>query len=179
MGLFHDCKQKYADKPTLPRFFYTKKEPDKCETHIKKCYGDYAEVFHEIFSPDIHLDVIPVPPSEAAPYYKLVTMGGRSLSNECAFRAFKPQQRLSSAAGISGTRLCGRGSKRRPCICLCQAGRPCPVCGTQSEPCSLCKAAEKAGVSIQQGGILCTRGAVPSFLHVAEQRKVNFFADAK
>ena len=32
-------------------------------------------LFHEIVSPDIHLDIIIVPPTEKNNYYKLITMG--------------------------------------------------------------------------------------------------------
>ena len=38
-------------------------------------FGNYKNVFHEIASPDIHLDVCIVEPTEEDPYYKLVTMG--------------------------------------------------------------------------------------------------------
>ena len=38
-------------------------------------FGDYKNVFHEIMSPDIHLDVCIVDPTDEDPYYKLVTMG--------------------------------------------------------------------------------------------------------
>ena len=38
-------------------------------------FGEYEQVFHEIVSPDIHLDIIIVPPTEKNNYYKLITMG--------------------------------------------------------------------------------------------------------
>ena len=35
----------------------------------------FENVFHELVSPDIHVDICVVPPSEARDYYTLVTMG--------------------------------------------------------------------------------------------------------
>ena len=32
-------------------------------------------MIHEIVSPDIHCDIVLVPPTDLSPYYKLVTMG--------------------------------------------------------------------------------------------------------
>ncbi len=37
--------------------------------------GKFDTVLHEIVSPDLHIDVIPVPPSAERDYYTLVTMG--------------------------------------------------------------------------------------------------------
>lgn len=54
---------------------YSEKELDEYETFIKNHFGDYSEVFHEIVSPDIHLDIIFVPPTEQSPFYKMITMG--------------------------------------------------------------------------------------------------------
>lgn len=56
-------------------YLYTEAELDQYESFIKEQFGEYDLVFHEIYSPDIHLDVILVPPTEKSNYYKLVTMG--------------------------------------------------------------------------------------------------------
>lgn len=56
-------------------YLYTEEEINEYEAYIQKSLGEYQDVFHEIVSPDIHLDVIIVPPTEEAPFYKLVTMG--------------------------------------------------------------------------------------------------------
>lgn len=56
-------------------FLYSEKELDQYEKYIRKQFGDYEEVIHEIVSPDIHLDIIIVPPTEENNYYKLITMG--------------------------------------------------------------------------------------------------------
>ncbi len=48
---------------------------DRYEAFISEQFGEYEQVFHEIVSPDIHLDIIIVPPTEKNNYYKLITMG--------------------------------------------------------------------------------------------------------
>lgn len=81
MGLFDWLKKKFAKKipeaGSAPegRFLYSVKELDEYESFIQKNFGDYQSVLHEIFSPDIHLDVILVPPTDGAPFRKLITMG--------------------------------------------------------------------------------------------------------
>lgn len=62
-------------KKKQPMYLYTEKELAQYEQFIADQFGDYDQVFHEIVSPDIHLDVIMVPPTEEQPYYKLITMG--------------------------------------------------------------------------------------------------------
>ena len=59
----------------LPSYLYTEKQLDKIESFIEKNYGVYDEVCHEIVSPDVHLDIVIVPPTDEQPYYKLITMG--------------------------------------------------------------------------------------------------------
>ena len=68
MGLFNLFKKKKM-------YLYSETELDEYEAFITKNFGSYEEVFHEIVSPDIHLDIIVVPPTEENPFYKLVTMG--------------------------------------------------------------------------------------------------------
>ena len=45
------------------------------EQHIKNTFGEFENVFHELISPDIHVDICVVPPSDERDYYTLVTMG--------------------------------------------------------------------------------------------------------
>ena len=45
------------------------------EQHIKTTFGEFENVFHELVSPDIHVDICLVPPAEERDYYTLVTMG--------------------------------------------------------------------------------------------------------
>ena len=54
---------------------YAEAEMDTIEAHIDKYFGKVDNVFHEIVSPDIHVDICIVPPTEERDYYTLVTMG--------------------------------------------------------------------------------------------------------
>ena len=54
---------------------YTEEEMSAIEQHIKNTFGEFENVFHELVSPDIHVDICVVPPSEERDYYTLVTMG--------------------------------------------------------------------------------------------------------
>lgn len=75
MGLF-DRFKKHQDEPAEgPQFLYTKEEIEAYETFIQSRFGPFDQVLHEIVSPDIHLDVIMVPPTKERRFYKLITMG--------------------------------------------------------------------------------------------------------
>ena len=54
---------------------YSEDEMPAIEQHIKNTFGEFENVFHELVSPDIHVDICVVPPSEERDYYTLVTMG--------------------------------------------------------------------------------------------------------
>ena len=54
---------------------YTEEEMSAVEQHIKRTFGEFDHVFHEMVSPDIHVDICVIPPSEERDYYTLVTMG--------------------------------------------------------------------------------------------------------
>ena len=54
---------------------YTEDEMSAIEQHIGKTFGPVEMVFHELVSPDIHVDICVVPPSKERDYYTLVTMG--------------------------------------------------------------------------------------------------------
>ncbi len=54
---------------------YTEEEMEAVEGHIQQYFGKFDNVFHELSSPDIHVDICVVPPSEERDYYTLVTMG--------------------------------------------------------------------------------------------------------
>lgn len=69
MGLFDLFKKKNK------MFLYSEKVMERYEEYITEQFGACEEVFHEIVSPDIHLDILIVPPTEKNPYYKLITMG--------------------------------------------------------------------------------------------------------
>lgn len=54
---------------------YEEEEINTLETHIEKCFGSFENVFHEIASPDIHVDIYIVEPTPERNYYTLVTLG--------------------------------------------------------------------------------------------------------
>ena len=54
---------------------YTEEEREAIEGHIQQYFGDFENVFHELASPDIHVDICVVQPSAERDYYTLVTMG--------------------------------------------------------------------------------------------------------
>ena len=63
------------NKKKIPLYSYSEKELEKVSAYIERQYGEYEDVIHEIVSPDIHCDIVLVPPTDSSPYYKLVTMG--------------------------------------------------------------------------------------------------------
>ena len=78
MGLFDKLKKsrtKDKSEAHLPGYLYTDSEIEELDSFISEMIGEYKYVFHELASPDIHLDVCIVEPCEEEPYYKLVTMG--------------------------------------------------------------------------------------------------------
>ena len=54
---------------------YTEEEMEAVEGHIQQYFGAFDNVFHEIVSPDIHVDICMVPPAGERDYCTLVTMG--------------------------------------------------------------------------------------------------------
>ncbi len=68
MGLFKKRKNE-------PDLLLSDKDLNAFEKMVSDRIGNYDKVIHEIVSPDLHIDVIPVPPSEKRDYYTLVTMG--------------------------------------------------------------------------------------------------------
>lgn len=81
MGLFDIFKKKVdQSKADTPAYLYSESELNEVDDYICKAIGKYDNVFHEINSPDIHLDICMVPPTEDEPYHKLVTMGAGAYS---------------------------------------------------------------------------------------------------
>lgn len=54
---------------------YTQKEMKTIDKFIAKSFGKFPNVFHEIVSPDIHVDICMIPPDKDRSFYTLVTMG--------------------------------------------------------------------------------------------------------
>ncbi|MEM9724521.1 MAG: suppressor of fused domain protein [Pseudomonadota bacterium] len=45
------------------------------ESHVKATLGKHELVWHELVSPDIHVDILPVPPTAKRPFWTLITAG--------------------------------------------------------------------------------------------------------
>lgn len=54
---------------------YSPEEFDTVEAHINRCFGQYDGVMHELVSPDIHVDICIIAPTQERDYYTLVTCG--------------------------------------------------------------------------------------------------------
>jgi tetratricopeptide (TPR) repeat protein len=54
---------------------YTEEEIECLEDHVKKYFGEYENVFHELESPDIHVDILKLDPVPGRNYYVLITRG--------------------------------------------------------------------------------------------------------
>lgn len=72
MGIFKWLKK--PEKQTETNF-YNEEEINELEAYIKTNFGEFTEVYHEIVSLDIHLDLAILPPTQERNYYRLVTMG--------------------------------------------------------------------------------------------------------
>ena len=68
------CNNYIASKDASPEL-YDEDELSAVEEHIKEHFGDFPNVLHEIYSPDIHLDICVIPPCEGHDCYTLVTLG--------------------------------------------------------------------------------------------------------
>ena len=68
------CRQIIAQKEAGP-LRYDSADLEAAEAHICRYFGEYPEVFHEIVSPDLHIDICVVPPGPERNYYTLVTLG--------------------------------------------------------------------------------------------------------
>lgn len=77
MNKFNKSKMHYYIRGLQepPKYVYSKEEVKQLENFVKNKYGEYTSVYHELYSPDIHLDILVVPPSKKDNYYKLITKG--------------------------------------------------------------------------------------------------------
>jgi len=58
-----------------PPFLLTPSEMQEVEGFVEQVFGPFEQVLDEIESPDVHIDIIPVPPTPDRPWLALVTMG--------------------------------------------------------------------------------------------------------
>jgi len=68
----HNSRNK--KNPSKP-IVYADIELDVLEQHITTHFGDFANVIHEIVSPDIHVDIAVIEPTSERNYYIMITMG--------------------------------------------------------------------------------------------------------
>lgn len=73
------CKNgEYAYDPEV----YDEEEVEALDAHIEKYFGKSENVFHEIVSPDIHVDIYIIEPTPERNFYTLITVGmGAHLMN--------------------------------------------------------------------------------------------------
>lgn len=74
-----DIMNEGEDEEELPEDcepeLYDDEEFNTIEEHIREYFGEFPTVYHEMVSPDIHVDICCVPPTEKRDYYTLITMG--------------------------------------------------------------------------------------------------------
>ena len=58
-----------------PLYAYTEQEVNQYQEFIKNNFGEYTFVYHELYSPDIHVDILVIPPNQEFNCYKLITRG--------------------------------------------------------------------------------------------------------
>lgn len=64
-----------TEETNHPPKLYEEEELDALEEHIDTYFGESDNVFHEIASPDIHVDIFIIEPTQERNYYTLATMG--------------------------------------------------------------------------------------------------------
>lgn len=64
-----------GENPSCDPELYTEREMEAVEQFIADQLGEFPNVFHELVSPDIHVDICIIPPTAQQDYYTLVTMG--------------------------------------------------------------------------------------------------------
>lgn len=70
-------KAKYFAKgiKEKPIYMYSNEEMEIFEQYVTENIGKFEKIYHELYSPDVHLDILVIPPSKESNYYKLVTEG--------------------------------------------------------------------------------------------------------
>mgnify|MGYP001127431003 CR=1 FL=1 len=69
------CKESIAEDEPENIERYTSKEMEAIEKHIERYFGKTDNVFHELVSPDIHVDIYIVTPTPERNFYTLITGG--------------------------------------------------------------------------------------------------------
>ena len=81
LEFIQECKKYIAAKQCHPEM-YEEGDWDAVDAHIERYFGKSENVFHELVSPDIHVDIYIIPPTPERNYYILVThgMGGHRMN---------------------------------------------------------------------------------------------------
>ncbi len=74
LSMWRNALDKKEENSQLPEQ-YSETELEELSDFIEKTFGKYDHVFHEVIFPDIHMDIIIIPPTEERNYYTLCTMG--------------------------------------------------------------------------------------------------------
>ncbi len=74
MSIIKKAKFAYKGFKEKPKYIYTQEEMKQFENYIEDNFGKFM-VYHELYSPDIHVDILVIPPTEDCYYYKLITEG--------------------------------------------------------------------------------------------------------
>lgn len=69
-----ECAKYIGAKECHPQV-YAQEDWDAVDEHVERWFGPCENVFHEIVSPDIHVDIYILPPTRQRNYYVLMTHG--------------------------------------------------------------------------------------------------------
>ena len=89
-----EAKQKENETGEYNPVVYSKEELNTLEQHIEKYFGPFKNVFHEIASPDIHVDIVIIEPTPERNYYVLITtgMGARKMNTPAELDEYNLQR---------------------------------------------------------------------------------------
>lgn len=73
-SMIQECNRYIAAKQCNPEL-YEEADWNAVDAHIEQFFGKSDNVFHELVSPDIHVDIYIIPPTPERNYYILVTHG--------------------------------------------------------------------------------------------------------
>lgn len=72
--MIRECEKYIAAKSCHPEL-YGEEDWKAVDAHIERYFGKSENVFHELVSPDIHVDIYIIPPTAERNYYTLATHG--------------------------------------------------------------------------------------------------------
>ena len=72
---FDEAEYRKNKKEKYNPEIYPGEDLDALEQHIENYFGSFKNIYHEISSPDIHVDIVVIEPTPERNYYILLTMG--------------------------------------------------------------------------------------------------------